>query len=306
MLADDSSLPLDEREEVARYAQRALREAAAIGVFPTPVDQILEAAKIEVQPIAIDEGHLAWLRQRAEAAGQALKSALSKLWGVFDPAARTAYIDPETPQAKMPFLKLHEGGHAVLPWQSVFGHFEDCRKTLAPEVKDAFERQANVFASDALFQIDGLACDARDLPFGMAAILKLSRRYGASIYATARRYAATHERCCAAVILDPFEIHNDFGLIARVRRVSVSPSFAQRFANFAWPEWIGAKEGLGRLIPNRRMSLARQFAMADANGVRHEFLGEGFRTPQHAIMLLACDDAPIPTISVPAPQLVLL
>lgn len=306
MLADDSSLPDDEREEVARQARLALLNADAFGIYPTPVDQIMDAAKIEVVPIAIDEGRLAWLRQKAEWASQALRSALSKLWGVFDPHARIAYIDPETPPEKLPFLKLHESGHALLPWQSVFGLFEDCRKTLSPEIKDEFERQANVFASDALFQIDGLACDARDLPFGINAILALAKRYGASIYATARRYAATHERACAAVILDPFEIHADLGVIARIRRVAVSPAFAKRFDNYAWPEWIAAKEGLGRLIPTKRMTLQRSFAMADANGVRHEFLGEGFRTSRHFIMLISCTDAIAPQIVVPDRQLLLI
>src|SRR3546814_20579781 len=81
-------------------------------------------------PLAIDEGYLAKLRRKAENAGKALLTALSKAWGVFDPRSRIAFIDPETPDAKLPFLKLHEGGHALLEWQSIFGLFEDCRMPL--------------------------------------------------------------------------------------------------------------------------------------------------------------------------------
>lgn len=306
MLADDSSLPFEDREEVARQARLALLGADAFGIYPTPVDDIMAAAKIEIVSIGIDENRLAWLRRRAEAAGQALLSALSKIWGVLDPHARIAYIDPETPKEKLPFLKLHEGGHALLPWQSVFGHVEDCRKTLAPEIKDEFERQANVFASDALFQIDGLECDARDMPFGVDAILKLAKRYGASIYSTARRYAATHERACAALILNSVEIHPDFGVIATLRRVATSTSFNERFGRIAWPEWFSAKEGLGRLIPYNKMSRSRGFAMTDANGTRYEFIGEAFKTSRHVIVLIHCIETPIAKLVVPNRQLLLL
>lgn len=306
MLPDDSSLPQEDRDEVARLARLALMNADALGVFPTPVDDIMAAAKIEIVPLHVDEGRIAWLRRRAEAAGQALLSALSKIWGVLDPHARIAYIDPETPREKLPFLKLHEGGHALLPWQSVFGHIEDCQKTLDPEIKDEFERQANVFASDALFQIDGLACDARDLPFGMKAVLGLAKRYGASIYSTARRYAATHERACALVVLEPFQIHPDFGVIAMVRRVAMSRSFTERFAGFVWPEWFGAREGLGRLVPTKSMTRAREFSMVDANGTRFEFVGEAFRTSRHVFVLIHCIERPIQRLILPERQLILL
>lgn len=306
MLPDDSSLPMDDREEVARQARLALLNADAFGIFPTPVDQIMAAAKIEVVELGIDETHLAWLRRRVEAAGQLLRSALSKIWGVLDPQARVAYIDPETPKEKIPFLKLHEGGHQLLPWQSVFGHLEDCKKTLSPDVKDEFERQANVFASDALFQIDGLERDARDLPFGIATILKLAKRYGASVYSTARRYAATSEKTCVIVVLDALELHPEFGAIATVRRVAASASFIAKFGEFAWPEWVSAKEGIGRLIPHQRMTLSRSFAMSDANGTRYEFVGEAFKTSRHVIVLISCTEAPMQKLLIPQRQLVLL
>jgi hypothetical protein len=306
VLAEDSSLPPEDREEVARQARLALLNADAFGIYPTPVDDIMAAARIEVVPLSIDEGRLAWLRRKAEAAGHALLSAISKIWGVLDQNARIAYIAPETPKEKLPFLKLHESGHALLPWQSVFGHLEDCRKTLAPEVKDEFERQANVFASDALFQMDGLTRDARDLAFGIDAILALSKRYGASIYATARRYAETSDRTCAAVVLNPFEIHPDFGVVATVRRVATSASFDARFGKFAWPLWFGAREGVGRLVPAKRMTKARGFGMTDANGIRFEFIGEAFKTTKHIIILMSCTDQPTRTLIVPNRQLLLL
>lgn len=162
MRPDDSTVSREQSIEIRLAATKMLRDAGAVGTYPTPVDEIMRAAKIEIVPIALDEGYLAKLRHTAEQAGKVLLSALSKVWGVFDPKARIAFIDPETPKEKVPFLKLHEGGHAVLPWQSIFGLFEDCRKTLDPEIKAQFEREANVFASDVLFQLDGFAQEAAD------------------------------------------------------------------------------------------------------------------------------------------------
>ncbi|WBO22721.1 hypothetical protein [Sphingomonas abietis] len=305
MVADDSSLPIEDLEEIARIARRALNDADAIGVFPTPVDRIMEAAKIQVVPLAIDEGYLARLRRQAEAAGKALLSAISKVWGVLDPKARVAFIDPETPKAKLPFLKLHEGGHALLPWQSLFGHVEDCRKTLSPEIKDEFEQQANVFASDVLFQMGSLRRDAGDLSFGIPAILSLAKRYGASIYATARRYAQNSDRTCAVIFLDPPAIHAELGGVAMVRRVATSSSFDARFSHLVWPSWISTREGLGRLIPLAKMTRPRDFSMADANSDRFEFVGEAFRTTHHIMILISCLETTVPKIFVPDRQLVL-
>lgn len=289
MLEDDCSISHDQRQEVRLAALKALADAGATGVFPTPVDQILDAAKIEVVPMILDEGYLARLRRKAEAAGLALMSALSKVWGVFDPHARVAFIDPETPKEKLPFLKLHEGGHAVLPWQSVFGIFEDCRKTLDPDVKAQFEREANVFASDVLFQLDTFACEARDLEFGLKAPLALSKRYGASVYATIRRYVSTSDRLCAVIVFNPPEIAEPFGFVSSLRRAVVSPTFAARFPNLVWPQSVTPDTALGSLIPFGRMSRPRPIILIDADGVRHAFIGEAFKTKYQTFVLLQAE-----------------
>lgn len=85
----------------------------------------------------------------AKAAGGMLKRALDKILGVMHVAARMVYLDKAVHVAKLPFLKLHETAHAVLPWQKdIYAVTEDCKKTLAPEIADEFEKEANVFASE--------------------------------------------------------------------------------------------------------------------------------------------------------------
>ena len=46
--ADDSSLQDHELANVIKHADRLLKEAGAIGVFPTPIDVIMAAAKVTV------------------------------------------------------------------------------------------------------------------------------------------------------------------------------------------------------------------------------------------------------------------
>ncbi|MFS0739002.1 hypothetical protein ABC365_00085 [Brevundimonas sp. 3P9-tot-E] len=286
MLPDDCTLGADQAQEVRAAARRALEEAGAIGVFPTPVDQILDAARVEIVPLAIDEGYLARLRQKAEAAGKALLSAISKVWGVFDPHARVAFIDPETPKDKLPFLKLHEGGHAVLPWQKAFGLFEDCRKTLDPEVKSGFEREANVFASEVLFQIDAFGEEAKDMAFGIKTPLALAKRYGASVYATVRRYVTSSDRICAVLVFNPGELKEGFGLVSELRRAVSSPTFQSRFPTHVWPTQVSSGDDLGKAIPFGRMSAPRPLVLVDADGERHPFVAEAFKTPYQTFVLL--------------------
>ncbi|MDR7062453.1 MULTISPECIES: ImmA/IrrE family metallo-endopeptidase [unclassified Sphingopyxis] len=286
MLADDCSVSHEQLVAIRAAADRALRDGGALGIFPTPVDDIMAAARIEMVPLAIDEGYLAKLRRKAENAGKALLTALSKAWGVFDPRSRIAFIDPETPDAKLPFLKLHEGGHALLEWQSIFGLFEDCRMTLDPFIKAQFEREANVFASEVLFQMDIFAEEAGDLTFGMAAPLQLAKRYGASVYATARRYVMASDRVCAVLIFNP-PIEETFDQsVSSLRRVVASPSFEARFPAMAWPREIRSREAFARLIPDRRMTRPRTVSFLDANGDRQEFIAESFRSRHQTLVLL--------------------
>jgi len=285
-LPDDCSVSAEQLIAIRAAADRMLREGGGLGVFPTPVDDMMRAAKIEVVPMVIDEGYLAKLRRNAENAGRALLSALSKVLGVFDPRARIAFIDPETPDAKIPFLKLHEGGHAVLPWQSIFGLFEDCRMTLDPFVKAQFEREANVFASEVLFQMDIFAKDAGDLAFGMHAPLALAKRYGASIYATTRRYVMASDKICGVIIFNPAIIGAGGVAVSELRRAVVSPSFQTRFPNIIWPRRITTGETLARIIPANRMTKPRTISLTDANGDAQEFIAESFRTKHQTLVLI--------------------
>lgn len=128
----------------------------------------MEAASVEIAPHnALSESFLKKIRREV---GSALKRAVSKVLGVFDARARVVFIDESLYWAKQNFIKLHETGHAVLPWQKdLYGVIEDCDKTISPEISDKFDCEANVFASEVLFQLDTFTNEASDYEFGIKA-----------------------------------------------------------------------------------------------------------------------------------------
>jgi Zn-dependent peptidase ImmA (M78 family) len=197
---DDSSLTQYQYKNVRAAAERALQEAGAIGRFPTPIDQIMTVAKVhEVKEDVLNEGFVAKLRREVSGA---LKSALSKVMGLFDARSRLVFIDRTLYIVQQTFIRLHETAHAYLPWQrDLYVIVEDCEHTIDPVLADQFDREANVFASEVLFQLDGFTNEAEEQDFGVLVPVRLSKKYGASIYATVRRYVTQNWRACCVVVL---------------------------------------------------------------------------------------------------------
>ncbi len=112
---------------IQKHARAALEKAGCWGVLPTQIDEVMRAAKVVVSSEdALSPTFLDKIRYSAGKARAVLKSALSKILGVFDAGARIAYIDRAVIAVRQAYLKLHEAGHAILPWQrDVYQAFED-------------------------------------------------------------------------------------------------------------------------------------------------------------------------------------
>ncbi len=300
MKPDDQSVDPQQLGRIRDQARRALVAANALGRFPTPVDDVIAAAKHTVAAGQdIDQGFLAKARKKA---GNALRRAMSKVLGVLDVAAKIMHLDKLVPIQKLPFLKLHELGHGVLPWQrDLYAIAEDCEKTIDPEVAEAFERESNAFACEVLFQLDSFAATAADCPFGLKTPLRLSKKYGASVYATLRRYVTTNQRACAVVVLEPPKACQGHGFTAALRRVVSSPTFTAQFGELQLPETFTPDDQIGRMVPvgGRRMSRPQAIVLSDRDGRRHECLAEAF-TQTYQVFVLIC------TVSVLSRRIVLV
>jgi hypothetical protein len=300
MKDDDSSLDDSRRERVRKEALKMLMKTGALGRFPTPVEDVLSVARLEVVPE--DLADLPFLdRMRSKALGN-LKRALSKVMGIFDVKAGLVFIDRKVKVVKQTFLKLHEVAHSFLPWQrDVYGIIEDCEGTLEPETADLFDREANLFATEVLFQLDGFIQETADSPFGIKVPLALSRKYGASAYAAIRQYVAKNHRACAVVVLNPSEMDAVVGFQVTTRRVITSTAWIETVGAVAWPSTCLPSHPFWPLIPMgaRKMSSPRQIAIQNQDGVRYDCVAEAFKTSYNTFILIQAVDTLRTTIVVP-------
>lgn len=287
--ADDSSLDPEQLRAVQATARRALDRASGWGVFPTPIPAILEAAKIKVAPAsAFDPRRIMdYLIGKTERVARAIKSAISKTFGILDADESLIHIDHTVHESKQNFLKLHEAGHHELPThRKLFRFFQDCEKTLAPDISDQFEREANNFASFVLFQGDGFRTIAADHAFGIKTPMKLAKEFGASIYASCREYARSNHRACVVYVLEPIVFCERSGARADVRRIETSPLFRQQFGQPA-EQTITLDHSLGRVLPvGRRMTKPTTISITDRNGQAHECIAEAFDTTYNILILV--------------------
>lgn len=286
---DDSSLDPNQLRAVQAAARRAIDRAAAWDVFPTPIPVILEAANLKVAPSsAFDPKRIMdYLIDKAEQVTIALKSAITKVFGIYDADENLIHIDPTVGESKQNFLKLHEAGHHELPThRKLFRIFQDCEKTLAPDIADLFEREANNFARFALFQGDAFRTIAADHAFGIKTPIKLAKKFGASIYASCREYVRSNHRACVVYVLEPITFCQHTGARAEVRRIETSPSFRQQFGH-PDDQAITLNHSLGRVLPvGRRMTRPTTVSMTDRNGQAHECIAEAFDTTFNVLILV--------------------
>jgi hypothetical protein len=286
---DDSSLDADQRLAVEERARQLLDRASAWDRFPTPVEDILAAAQLRVAPTSIFDPAriLAFVRDKTAETASRLKSAISKVLGLYDAGERIIHIDDTVAESKQTFLKLHETGHHELPvHRKLFRFFQDCEKTLAPETADLFEREANNFARFALFQGDTYAKYAADCNFEIKTPIKLAKKFGASVYASAREFARSNRRACVVYILEPVEYIEGHGARAAVRRIEPSPTFEEQFGRPA-DSFITLDHALGSVLPiGRKMTRPISVSITDRNGTRHECVAEAFDTSWNILILL--------------------
>jgi len=306
---DDSLLDLNQLATVQRHADKLLREASAIGRYPTPIDDLLAAAKLTVvDDELLNESVLQHFMKKAKAGLATIKSALSKVLGLFEANDRLVVIDREAPKPRIPFIKLHEAGHGTLPHQSkVYQLIHDCEKTLDHEIADLFEREANVFASEVLFQGERFSAEAHGLTFGIKAPIALARKFGASNYATFRRYVITNPNACCVVVLEPAERDMKGNLISPVRRVVMSKSFQTFYDGRILAQTVTDSHPLSGVIPTpgKRMSFDREVTLIDRNNDARICKAEAFDT-KHQVLVLLRDVGPRTKAGILVPRAVLL
>jgi Zn-dependent peptidase ImmA (M78 family) len=292
---DDSSLSVEQFKTVRHHAETLLQRASAHGRFPTPVDDLIDAAKLTVvDNELLDEPLLRRFLRKTKANIATLKTALSKVLGLFEPNERLVLIDKETPAPRIPFIKMHEAGHGFLPHQSgLYLLIHDCEKTLDPDISDLFEREANVFASEVLFQGDGFADEARQSEFSLRVPMDLAKKYGASKYSAFRRYVSTSDRSCCLIAVELPIANTGGGFSSTVRRVVASVAFNAQFDSETLTVPITNAHSLAKVIPRgkQRICPPREIKFTDRNGDPQVCRAESFCNG-HIVLILLCHVRP--------------
>jgi Zn-dependent peptidase ImmA (M78 family) len=188
-LPDDHSLSPQDLAEIRKQADRVLRSASAYDRFPTPVADIIAAANLRIETkVSLDAGFMGKMYKKVSGT---IKRAVEKVVGLFDSRDQMIYLDLTVKDSKQRFVSLHETGHGFLPWQKdTYALMEDGASELDPYTQEEFERQANPFASEVLFQAGKFEEEARSLSFTIRTPIELAKRYGASNYAAIRRFVS--------------------------------------------------------------------------------------------------------------------
>jgi len=286
---DDSSLLPYDLQIIEARAHRLLSDAAAWERFPVPIDDILAAANVKVASHSIFDAAnvLAYLKGKAATAATNIKSAVSKILGIYDAGDSLIHIDQTVIKSKQNFLKLHETGHHDIPThKKLFRFFQDCEKTLSPDIADQFEREANNFARFALFKGDIYRQHAADCAFEIKTPMKLAKKFGASVYASVREFARTNPRACVVYVLEEVEFVEGSGFKAVIRRVEASPKYREEFG-LPLDTVVTADHHLGPIVPiGRRMTRPTTLSLLDKNGIARECIAEAFDTTYNVLILL--------------------
>lgn len=222
---------LESKKDIEKISYEILKGSKSLDVFPTPIDKIVSYAELMVEN-CVDLSKLP--TNYLSKASDALKRAFGKIQGVLDRREKIIYLDLSTNTSKQKFVKLHEVGHKVLPWQENIAEIlEDDEKTLDASCREEFEAEANFFASATFFQQDRFLSKMNKLGLGIDEALLLSKHFGASTHATLRRYVEYSKKRCALIVLKECTSCG-----AKLRDKFHSASFTKTFGELPLPENI--------------------------------------------------------------------
>jgi len=218
------------KSDIEQISLDLLKQSKAIDQFPTPVDLIVQCSDLVIAH-EVDLAHVedSFFKKTTSKT----LNILEKVRGFLDRREKTIYLDLSQSTNRKNFVKLHETGHGILPWQREIMEFMDDDSTLDPLTDEEFEAEANFFASSTLFQLDRFDSQIANLPLGLETVKHLSQKFGASIHATFRRYVERSNKRCALLVLKNASTNGLFQK-CELRNYFQSKSFSESFGTLTW------------------------------------------------------------------------
>lgn len=229
---------LDSGPDIARHTEKLLRRADARGRLPTPVEDIIVAARlVEPKDSLLSDSAL---RDVPEHLARKIRKLRFKAHAVLDRKTREIHISPDIEhEGQRRFKRCHEVTHAVLPWQQDTAYADDA-VTLSWSARQLFEQEANQGGAELLFQRQLYQDMAADYPVGFDAIIELADKFGSSYHASFRRYVETHRGRVAGLVLEKSPCQSS-PLGYRRKEAISSTTWTDRYDRPAdWPKLICA------------------------------------------------------------------
>lgn len=212
-------------DDVRRYARGALAAAGALQLAPVPVDDVVAAIGLHKESLfALGEEDLP-PRMLALA-----KKFTGRVLGAMAIKEKILYVDESLNPPRRRFTQAHEIGHHALPWHEA-AYFVDDHTSLSSGTRVLLEQEANAFAAEVLFGLDGFTEEVDTYAPGLGGPLAVAGRYGASSHAALRRYAETSRHPVALVAFGRFVTHGGRALKVFPNQCATSASFAERYGN---------------------------------------------------------------------------
>ena len=191
-------------QDIAQLAELSLKEANAIDKLPTPIDDLIKVSKVE-EVFNFDQIKAGFFASLKKDVQETSKFIIQKIRGIADLRERAIYIPKTDNPLRNIFPKAHELGHQIIPWHNIDPTYTDNDGTLSPRIEIEFEKEANFFASEVIFQGKRFGNNARDYAASFEAIFKLSDLYGASKFSTIWRYVEEQDELILIAIYYPNE-----------------------------------------------------------------------------------------------------
>lgn len=257
---DSLIVPPPSAATIEELAERTLRNAGVWGHLPTPVSSLIEAEDLTCEEHS--ESRLtSFLRSLNEGARDIARAALQKVRGIADLRERVVYVAAEPRDSRRVFVQAHELGHHKLPWHELSAYADDAM-SLAPEVEELFDKEANQFAADVLFQGSRFRERARSYAPSFEAIFALADQHGTSRHSTAWRYVQVQDEALALAMYYPgrFAVGADGLPLLRKARVIATDKFLHAYSDIDVPielpaehPWAGARASSLTLLGEMRL-----------------------------------------------------
>ena len=239
--------PLASADEIEKIARNILVGARAMGKFPTRIDEIVAFVELSLEKgVDLSEADPGFFAFTKNFIGRVSR----KVLGILDYREKVIHLDESQPGPRKSFIKVHEVGHFVLPWQADIRGCIDDKKTIDPDFDEICEREASFFASAALFQVDRFDEEAAKLPLILPSGRVLAKQFGGSAQAALRRYVERSPKRCALLVFNRPISNGSF--TAQIRDYFESVPFTKAFGGLDWPQVCGLEFPFVQEMKRRR------------------------------------------------------